>query len=72
MKSEAFGSRFFCGKSYFEVDSTLNYLVFLPLYKYFKTVAKGSKVTAWKSLVLSDDGVKPPLMYDNSLNPGIN
>ena len=28
VKPEAFGSRFFCGENYFEVDSTLNYLVF--------------------------------------------
>ena len=49
-----------------------NYLVFQPVSRYFKTVTNNTRVTAWKSNGLSDESIKPPLMLDNSLNPGTN
>ena len=45
MNLEAFASSFLCGKSYFEVDRTQNYLLFQPVLRYFKTVANCNKVT---------------------------
>ena len=47
-----------------------NYLVFQPVYNFLKTFANGNKVTSWKSKGLSDEGIKPPSMSGNSLNPG--
>ena len=35
-KLETFDSIYFRGKSHFEDDSTQNYLVFQPIYKYFE------------------------------------
>ena len=35
IKLQAIGSSYFCGKSHFEDDGTLNYLVFQSTYNYF-------------------------------------
>ena len=45
---EAFASSFLCGKSYFEVGRTQNYLLFQAILRYFKTVANFNKVTVCK------------------------
>ena len=34
-KLKTFDASYFIGKSHFEEDGTENYLVFLPMYKYF-------------------------------------
>ena len=34
-KLKAFDANYFCSKSHFEDDGTLNYLVFQPMYRYF-------------------------------------
>ena len=38
-KLKTFDSSYFIGKSHFEEDDTQNYLVFQPMYRYFKIVA---------------------------------
>ena len=38
-KPTTFDSYYFIGKSHFEEDDTQNYLVFQPMYRYFKIVA---------------------------------
>ena len=38
-KLKTFDSSYFIGKSHFEEDGTQNYLVFQPLYWYFKRIA---------------------------------
>ena len=38
-KLQKFDAAYFRGKSHFEEDGTQNYLVFQPLYKYFKSIA---------------------------------
>ena len=43
-----------------------SYLVFQPVYRYFKTVANTNKVTAWLSKSLSDENIKPPHASNNS------
>ena len=47
-KLEAFVSSYFHGKSHFEDDGIQNYLIFQPVYKYFRTVANTNNVTTWK------------------------
>ena len=38
-KLKTFDSSYFIGKSYFEEDGNQNYLVFQPMYRYFKMIA---------------------------------
>ena len=38
-KQKTFDLGYFRGKNYFEEDGTQNYLVFQPMYKYFKRIA---------------------------------
>ena len=38
-KLRIFDSSYVIGKSYFEEDGTRNYLVFQPIYRYFKQIA---------------------------------
>ena len=66
---------YFKGKQYFdEGSSKQNYLVFLPLSKYFKlnsVVGVSDYVLSWQSKGLSNESIKPPTTSDNSLNPGL-
>ena len=48
-KLQAFDSSYFRGKNHFEDHSTQNYLVFGPMYKYFKKIGDTDHVSAWKS-----------------------
>ena len=61
------------GKQYFDEGSgKQNYLVFLPLSKYFKLntiVGVIDCVLSWQSKGLSNESIKPPATSDNSLNP---
>ena len=57
---ETFDSIYFRGKSYFEEDSTQNYLVFQPMYKYFRRivgVGSGNYIYYWKSKGLSEERI---------------
>ena len=45
------------------------YLIFQPLYRYFKTVTNTNYISSWKSKGLSAESIKPPTTSDNSLNP---
>ena len=60
---------YFIGKSHFEEDGTQNYLVFQPIYKYFKIIANKKYISSWQSKGLSDEIIKPPVTSDNSLTP---
>ena len=49
-----------------------NYLVFLPMRKYFKlnsVVGVTDYVLSWQSKGLSNESIKPPTTSNNSLNP---
>ena len=46
---------YFKGKNHFEENSTQNYLVFQPTYKYFKKIGNTDKILEWKSKGLSDE-----------------
>ena len=67
---------YYRGKQYFDEGSgKQNYLVFLPINKYFKlnsVVNTADYVLPWQSKGLSDESIKPPTTSDNSLNPELN
>ena len=49
-----------------------NYLVFQPIYRYFKRVTgvgSGNYVNFWKSNGLSDENITPPATTDYSFTP---
>ena len=50
---QTFDSSYFRGKSHFEEDGAQNYLIFQPLYRYFKVVVNTDYVSSWKSKVLN-------------------
>ena len=68
-KLKTFDSSYFIGKSHFEEDGTQNYLVFQPMYRYFKMITNTDYISSWKSKGLSTESIKPPTASDNSLTP---
>ena len=50
-------------------DGSQSYLIFQPLYRYFKTVTNTNHISSWKSRRLSAESIKPPTTSDNSLTP---
>ena len=64
---------YYRGKQYFDEGSgKQNYLVFLPMGKYFKlnsVVGVTDRVLSWQSKGLSNETIKPPTTSNNSLNP---
>ena len=70
-KLKTFDSSYFIDKSHFE-DDTQNYLVFQPMYIYFKRVVgagTGNYIYIWKSKWLSDENITTPTTSDYRLNP---
>ena len=71
-KLQTIDSIYFRGKSHFKEDSIQNYLVFQPMYRYFKRVAgvgSGNYTHFWKSKGLSDENITVPTTTDYSRNP---
>ena len=64
---------YYHGKQYFDEGSgNQNYLVFLPMGKYFKinsVVGVIDRVLSWQSKGLSNESIKLPTASNNSLNP---
>ena len=57
-KLQKFDAAYLRGKSHFEEDGTQNYLVFQPIYRYFKRISdagSGNYIYFWKSKGLSDE-----------------
>ena len=48
-------------------DGNQAYLIFQPLYRYFKTITNTNYILSWKSKGLSAESIKPPTTSDNSL-----
>ena len=71
-KVKTFGSSYFSGKSHFEEDSTQNYLVFQPIYRYFKRAVNFDYILEWKSKGLSDESIKYPSAPYGFLNSSLN
>ena len=67
-KLKRFDSRYFKGRDRFEEDVTQNYLVFQPMYKYFKKIGNTDNISSWESKGLFNEVIKPP---DNSLTPAV-
>ena len=67
---------YYRSKQYFDEGSgEQNYLVFLPMGKYFKSNSVANTadyVLSWKSEGLSNESIRPPTTSDNSLNPELN
>ena len=67
---------YYRGKQYFdEGSSKQNYLVFLPISKYFKlnsVAGAADYVLSWQSKGLSNESVKPPTTTNSSLTPELN
>ena len=58
---------YYWGKSYFEEDGTQNYLVFQPMYRYFKQI-NNDYISSWKSKWLSNENIAAPSEPNNVLN----
>ena len=69
---QSFDSSCFRGKSYFKSDGTQNYLVFQPVYSYFKKFANSNHISAWKEKGVCDESFEPLTTSNNSLAPGLN
>ena len=64
---------FFWGNIMFNSeDGSQAYLIFQPLYRYFKMVTNTNYISSWKSKGLSAESIKPPTTSDNSLTPALN
>ena len=69
---KTFDLSYFKGKSHFEEDGTQNYLVFQPIYRYFKRIAgvcSGNHIYFWKSRGLSDEKINSITASDISITP---
>ena len=71
-KLNTFESGYFIGKSHIGEDGTQNYLVFQPMYRYFKMITNTDYISSWKSKGLSAESIKPPTTSDNCINPALN
>ena len=69
IKSQAFDSSFFRDKNHFEENGTQNYLVYQPMYQYFLKIGNTDYMSEWKPKGLSDEVIKPPTTFDNSVTP---
>ena len=68
-KLETFDSSYFRGKNYFDEDGTQNYLVFLPISRYFRLIANTKYISSSKSKGLSHETITTYATSDNSLTP---
>ena len=73
-KLKTFDSSCFIGKSHFEEDGTQNYLVFQPMYRYFKRIAgvgNGNYIYYWQSKGLSDEKINSIKTPNHSITPNL-
>ena len=73
-KLKTFDSSYFIGKSHFEEDGTQNYLVFQPMYRYFKRIAgvgNGNYIYYWQSKGLSDEKINSIKTSNHSITPNL-
>ena len=71
-KLQKFDAAYFGGKSHFEEDGTQNYLVFQPMYRYFKRIAgvgSGNYINFWKSKGLSDEKLDSITAPNHKITP---
>ena len=71
-KLKTFDSSYFRSTSHFEDNETQNWLVFQPIFRYFKTInANDSNILSWRSKRLSDQSIKAPTTSNKMLNPSL-
>ena len=73
-KLKTFDLSYFKGNGNFEEDATQNYIVFQPMYRYFKKVAgvgSGNYMYFWKPKGLSDQRINSITAYNYSITPGV-
>ena len=58
-KLNLFDLSYFRGKSHFGEDGTQNYLVFQPMYRYFRLMTNTSNILSWQSKGLSNESITP-------------
>ena len=71
-KLQTFDLGYYRGKSHFEEDGIQNYLIFQPLFKYFKVnsiINVIDYVLSWQSKGLSSESIKAISTSDNTLTP---
>ena len=69
---QKFDAAYFRGKSHFEEDGTQNYLVFQPIYRYFRRIAgvgSGNDIYIWKSIGSSDDRLNSNTASNYKITP---
>ena len=74
-KLKTFDSGYFRGKSHFEEDGMQNYLVFQPMYRYFKRIADvgtGNYICYWQFKGLSDERINFIKKTDCVITPKLN
>ena len=59
-KLNVFDLSYFRGKSHFGEDGTQNYLVFQPMYIYFRLMTNTSTILSWQSKGLSNESITLP------------
>ena len=68
-KLQKIDSSYFRGKNYFDDDGIQHYLVFQPMFKYFKTISSINSTSEWNSKGLSNESIKMPSTSNNLFNP---
>ena len=73
-KLQTFDSSYFRGKNYFDEDDTQNYLVFIPIFRYFKvnSTTNFDYISSWQSKGVSYESIKLHTASDNSVTPSLN
>ena len=71
-KIQKFDAAYFRDKNHFEEDGTQNYLVFQPIHKYFKRIARGDYINLWKSKGLSDERLDSITASNHKITPELN
>ena len=59
-KLKTIDSGYFIGKSHFEEDGAQNYLIFQPMYRYFKLITNTLNILLRQSTGLSNENFDPP------------
>ena len=70
-KLKTFDFSYFIGKSHFEQGGVQNYLLFQPMYKYFKTDSS-YYILSWTSKALFNEDITPFFAPHNFLTPSLN
>ena len=68
-KINVFDLSYFREKSHFGEDGTQNYLVFQPMYRYFRLMTNTSNILLWQSRGLSNESITRP---NTDVSPSIN